>query len=68
MHFTCYGHVEDMTGRYKDERGNSRRSFGHGVWIHVFNDFCRTELDGRNVLLDGEPVSIWEWAARQVRR
>lgn len=68
MHFTCYDHVEDMTGRYKDEQGNPRRSFGHGVWIHVFNDFCCTELDGRNVLLDGEPVSIWEWAAHQVRR
>ena len=68
VHFTCYDHVEDMTGRYKDEQGNPRQSFGHGVWIHVFNDFCRTELDGRNVLLDGEPVSIWEWAARQVRR
>lgn len=67
VHLTCYDHVEDLTGLYKDERGNPRRSFGHGVWIHVFNDFCHTELDGRNVLLDGEPVSVWEWAARQIR-
>ena len=65
VHLTCYDHVEDMTGRYKDELGNPRRSFGHGVWVHVFNDFCHTELDGRNVLLGDEPVSIWEWAARQ---
>lgn len=68
VHLTCYDHVEDLTGRYKDELGNPRRSFGHGVWIHVFNDFCHTELDGRNVLLDGEPVTVWEWAARHVRR
>ena len=67
VHCTLYDHVEDMTGLYKDELGRPRRSFGHGVWVHVFNDFCRTELDGRLVLQDGEPVSIWDWAARKHR-
>lgn len=67
VHLTCYEHVYDMTGRYKDASGNPRRTFGHGVWIHVFNDFCNTELDGRRVLVDGEPVTIWEWAARRAR-
>lgn len=67
VHLTCYEHVFDMTGQYKDANGNPRRNFGHGVWIHVFNDFCNTELDGRNVLVDGRPVTIWEWAALQVR-
>lgn len=67
VHLTYYDHVEDLTGRYNDEQGRPRRNFGHGVWINVFNDFCHTELDGRNVIDDGEPVSIWEWAARKAR-
>lgn len=67
-HFTCYDHVEDLTGRYKDDLGNPRKFFGHGVWIQVFNDFCRTELDGTNVLVDGLPVTLWEWAASQRRK
>lgn len=63
-HLSYYDHVEDETGLYKDAAGNPRRNFGHGVWIHVFNDFCHTELDGTNVMCDGEPVRIWEWAGR----
>ncbi len=63
-HLSYYDHIEDETGLYKDANGNPRRNFGHGVWIHVFNDFCHTELDGTNVMCDGEPVRIWEWAGR----
>ncbi len=66
-HLSYYDHIEDETGLYKDANGNPRRNFGHGVWIHVFNDFCHTELDGTNVMCDGEPVRIWEWAGRMSR-
>lgn len=66
-HMTYFNHVEDLTGRYKNADGTPLRSFNHGVWTHQFNDFCRTDLDGTNVLVDGEPVGCWEWAARQRR-
>ena len=67
VHFTYFDHVEDLTGVHREADGRPLRTINHGVWIHVFNDFCRTDLDGRNVLVDGEPVGVWEWAAKQRR-
>lgn len=67
VHCTYFDHVEDLTGRYKEPDGRPKRTFNHGVWIHVYNDFCHSDLDGTNVTLQGEPVGIWEWAARQYR-
>lgn len=67
VHMTYFDHVEDLTGRYHEADGTPKKTFNHGVWIHQFNDFCRTDLDGRNVLVNGEPVSCWEWAAAQRR-
>ena len=54
-----------MTGRYK--LGNPRRIFGHGVWVQAINDSYQTELDGRDVILDGEPVIIWGRIVHQTR-
>lgn len=67
VHFTYFDHVEDLTGRYRETDGSPKKTFNHGVWIHQFNDFCRTDLDGTNVLVNGEPVSCWEWAAHMRR-
>ena len=67
VHMTYLDHVEDLTGRYREADGSPKKTFNHGVWIHQFNDFCRTDLDGTNVLVNGEPVSCWEWAARVER-
>ena len=67
VHCTYFDHVEDLTGRYREPDGSPKRTFNHGVWIHQFNDFCRRDIDGRNVLLDGEPVGLWEWCARVSR-
>lgn len=67
VHMTYFDHVEDLTGRYRESDGSPKKTFNHGVWIHQFNDFCRTDLDGTNVLVNGEPVSCWEWAAAQRR-
>lgn len=64
VHCTYFDHVEDLTGRYREADGAPKKTFNHGVWIHQFNDFCRTDLDGSNVLLDAEPVGLWEWCAR----
>lgn len=67
VHMTYFDHVEDLTGRYREADGSPKKTFNHGVWIHQFNDFCRTDLDGTNVLVNGEPASCWEWAAAQRR-
>ena len=67
VHMTYFDHVEDLTGVYHEPDGRSLRTFNHGVWIHVYNDFCRTDLDGRNVMVNGEPVGVWEWAASKYR-
>ena len=67
VHCTYFDHVEDLTGRYREPDGSAKKTFNHGVWINQFNDFCRTDLDGRNVLLGGEPVGLWEWCARVTR-
>ncbi len=64
VHCTYFHGVWDLTGRYREADGSPKKTFNHGVWIHQFNDFCRTDLDGSNVLLDGEPVGLWEWCAR----
>ncbi len=65
VHMTYFDHVEDLTGVYREADGSPKKTFNHGVWIHVYNDFCRTDLDGTNVMLNGEPVGAWEWAAQQ---
>ncbi len=67
VHCTYFPGVWDLTGRYREADGSPKKTFNHGVWIHQFNDFCRTDLDGSNVLLDGEPVGLWEWCARVSR-
>lgn len=67
VHMTYFDHVEDLTGVYREADGRHKRIFNHGVWVHVYNDFCHTDLDGRAVIVDGEPVGCWEWAARQRR-
>ncbi len=67
VHFSYFDHVEDLTGRYREPDGSPKRTFNHGVWIHQFNDFCRQDMDGGRVFLDGEPVGLWEWCARVVR-
>lgn len=61
VHFTYFEHMEDLSGCYKDAAGRPMRYFNHAAWIHVYNDDCHTELDGRNVCVQGKPVTIWEW-------
>ena len=64
VHLTYFSHVEDLTGRYREADGSPKKTFNHGVWIHQFNDMCYQDIDGGNVLIDGEPVGCWEWSAR----
>ena len=68
VHMTYFDHVEDLTGVYREADGRPLHTFSHGVWIHIYNDFCATDLDGSNVIVDGEPVGAWEWAAGKRRK
>lgn len=68
VHFTYYKCLMDFTGRYRDEDGQPMRMFQHAVWNNVLADECHTELDGTDVCVNGEPVTIWEWTAAQNRK
>lgn len=63
VHMTLFDHVVDLTGRYRNADGTPLRTFSHGVWIHVYNNFCDTDIDGTRVMVDGCPVGVWEWTA-----
>lgn len=65
VHFTYFNRMEDVTGMYRDALGRPRRFFNHGVWVHVYNDDCLTDFDGRYVMHDGVPVTLWEWLGKQ---
>ena len=68
VHFTYYEILLDTTGRYKDELGQPQKMFNHAVWNNVLNNECHTELDGTNVCVKGEPMTIWEWMANQRKK
>jgi len=66
-HVTYYDRIADETGEYHDENGRPLSYNGHLVWINVYHDTVRTELDGTNVLWDGFPVTLWQWVGRHRR-
>lgn len=66
-HATYYDHIEDETGVYHDADGRPTRFIGHLVWINVYNDACRTDIDGSLVRCDGFPVTLWQWVGQHTR-
>lgn len=54
-HVTYYDHIYDEHGE---------RLIGHFVWVQVYNDEPRTDLDGSLVCWDDFPVTIWQWLGR----
>ncbi|WP_162012228.1 prolyl oligopeptidase family serine peptidase [Streptococcus sp. S784/96/1] len=65
LHYTLYENVMDKTGRYKEADGRPRRYFSHGVWIYVYQDDPNVDFDGRKVIDQGLPVTLWEWIGQQ---
>lgn len=65
IHLTYFDHMEDLSGMYKDAQGRPVRYFGHAVWVHAYNDDCKTEVDGSNVMWKGRPVTLWTWVGQQ---
>jgi predicted esterase len=42
-----------------------RRSVNHFCWLPGLRNECREDYDGKPVLVDGKPVSLFEWLAHQ---
>lgn len=61
LHLTYYDHLEDETGVYRDEDGRPMRYLGHFAWVGVYHDGPTTDIDGTHVLVDGRPVTLWQW-------
>lgn len=54
-HVTYYDHIYDAGGN---------RLIGHFVWVQVYNDEPRTDLDGSLVTWEGFPVTVWQWLGK----
>ena len=67
IHLTLFDHVDDLTGRYHDASGAPLRYRGHFCWIEVYHDFADRDADESPVMVDGRPVSLWEWVGLQHR-
>ena len=67
VHLTYYDHLEDLSGRYKDAEGRHSRYTGHLVWVPLYDDYPKTDLDGSRVMVDGRPVTVWQWCGMQRR-
>lgn len=65
VHFTFFDNVVDRRGRFKDKDGKPYEYNGHFSWIHVLNDDCRHDFDGKPVVADGREVTLFEWLALQ---
>lgn len=67
VHVTYYDHVEDLSGRYTDDDGCHLRHMGHMVWVPLYDDYPTCDLDGSRVMVDGRPVTVWQWCGLQRR-
>lgn len=60
VHFSFFDNVIDRTGLYKKADGTPYEYAGHWSWIYVYNDQCEDTIDGK-------PVKLFQWMARQHR-
>jgi len=67
VHFTYWDGIYDMHGQFQDAEGKPFHYMGHFAWIPVFNEDCRTDFDGRPVVVDGRETGLFEWLAMQRR-
>ena len=65
VHFSLFDKLVDLSGRYREPDGRPREYFGHGIWIHAYNDDCLLDLNGTRVMEQGVPVTLWEWLGCQ---
>ncbi|CQR24167.1 putative glucan-binding protein D [Streptococcus varani] len=57
LQVAVFDHVQDTSGRLKDDKGQPYDFGGHSVWVPFFNNEVKSETG----------VSAWEWMAEQVK-
>ena len=55
--------AENTHFTYIDDRPPLNRMVNHGCWPLGLNNECNYDFDGKPVLLDGKPVTRFEWLA-----
>ena len=68
VHVSLFEKIVDQSGQFSDDLGRPYEYSGHFAWVHVYNDFVKYDLDGSRVLVDGRPVTLFQWLGRQKRR
>lgn len=61
-HLSLFNHVVDITNQFG---GNDFHYHGHLSWIYSHANKCQLDYDGTPVILNGNPVSLMGWMARQ---
>ena len=56
VHRSIFEDVQDLSGTYKGQDGNTYQYMGHWSWIYFFNNQC--EDNGLN---------MWQWMSEQHR-
>jgi len=62
VHFSYFDHVIDITNQFG---GENYHYMGHFSWIYSHANKCQLDYDGSPVKIDGQPVSLMGWMARQ---
>lgn len=58
VHLSYFDNVQDTSGLYKKADGTPYEYPGHWSWIYVYNNQCKTTIDGKI-------TTIMEWMASQ---
>ena len=64
VHFSYFDHVTDITNQFG---GDDFHYMGHFSWIYSHANKCQIDYDGEPVKVDGQPVTLMGWLARQNR-
>lgn len=64
VHLSLFDHVIDITNQHG---GAGFNYLGHFSWIYSHANKCQFDYDGQAVTVDGQPVTLMGWMARQRR-
>lgn len=62
VHFSYFDHVVDITNQFG---GDNYHYMGHFSWIYSHANKCQLDYDGNPVKINGQPVTLMGWLARQ---
>jgi predicted peptidase len=64
VHLSLFDHVIDITNQFG---GEDFHYIGHFSWIYSHANKCQLDYDGLPVTIDGQPVTLMGWLAKQKR-